>query len=85
MNENTHSILGLREAPCLYKVQQNDNLWSHGVADHVSASSRRNMATICTFCVAEAKRAAVAERRERKDRCRRKRSDYIDNRVSEPG
>ena len=86
IHETTHPILGLREAPCLYKVQQNDNLWSHGgAADHVSSSARRNKATICTFCVAEAKRAAAAataaERRGQRDRCRRKRSDHIDSNV----
>ena len=40
----------------------------------------RNKPTICTFCVAEAKRAAMVKRQ--RDRCRSRTSDYLDNGVS---
>ena len=76
---HSFDFTGLYEAPCLYKVQQNDNLWSHGEPDHMSS---RNKPTICTFCVAEAKRAAMVKRRGQKDRCRSRPSDYLDNGVS---
>ena len=44
--------------------------------------SSRNKPTICTFCVAEAKRAAMVKRREQKDRCRNSPSAYLENGVS---
>ena len=57
---------GVHEAPCLYQVQLSDNLWSQGTDRRdrrlLSASDRprRNKTSICTFCVAEAKKAAAA-------------------------